>query len=89
MAALVAVAFTPSSQGRLLLVPLTPEASAALPGAATNLQVRLLGKGPLPGSLIVDAHGIPLFAAMLRQGSLALAAPYALCGENLERSNGT
>lgn len=89
VAALVVVAVVPSTRGRLLIVPLTPQATASLPSTATNLGVRLIGKGPLPGSLIVDANGVPMVAAMLRHGRLALAAPAALCGENVDRRSGT
>ena len=74
--ALLAVAFTPPAQGRMLLVPLDgrPVSRAAIEGlAATPLK-----SGPLPGSWVVDGDR-QLLSGLWAQRVLILAAPAALC----------
>jgi hypothetical protein len=75
--ALLAVAFAPPAQGRMLLVPLDgePVRVAALGG----MRVTPLLAGPLPGSLVVEGERGPM-SALWSQGVLVLAAPEAICG---------
>ena len=75
--ALLAVAFAPPAQGRMLLVPLNgvPVSVATVNG----LRATPLLAGPLPGSLVVDGDRGRL-SALWSQGVLVLAAPEALCG---------
>ena len=74
--ALLAVAFTPPAQGRMLLVPLDgqPISRAAIEG----LEATPLVAGPLPGSVVVDGDR-QLLSALWAQYILVLAAPAALC----------
>lgn len=75
--ALLAVAFAPPAQGRMLLVPLDgePVRVAALGG----MSVTPLLAGPLPGSVVVEGERGPMLA-WWSQGVLVLAAPEAICG---------
>jgi hypothetical protein len=75
--ALLAVAFAPPAQGRMLLVPLT---GAPVSVATVNsLRATPLLAGPLPGSLVVEGDRGRL-SALWSQGVLVLAAPAAICG---------
>ena len=68
----------PPANGAMMLVPLGPQAANALPLLALVGDVRLLGRGPLPGSLLV--YGSRRARALLRHGIVTLATPPALCG---------
>jgi len=74
------LAFAPPASGRMLLVPLSPSAVAMLPAAAVDGGARLLGKGPLAGSLVVEADRDRLNGVSLTSGVVVLAAPATLCG---------
>lgn len=76
MLALLAVAFTPPAQGRMLLVPLDgrPVSEAAIRDA----QATPLARGPLPGSFVVDGNR-HLLSGLWARRVLVLAAPAALC----------
>lgn len=77
--ALFGFAFAPPQQGRMLLLPVIGgEGSAgavALAGGA-----RLIGAGPLGGSLVVVGERDRFAAAALRRGILVLSAPPSWCG---------
>lgn len=77
--ALAATGLWPPVQGPVLLLPLVA-GSAATINAALVQDARLLGPGPFPGSVIVEARGPGLIEAMLRRGTLAVAAAPVLCG---------
>jgi hypothetical protein len=76
MLALLAVAFTPPAQGRMLLVPLDgqPVSQATIIG----LRATPLVPGPLPGSFVVEGDRQMLSGLWARR-VLVLAAPAALC----------
>lgn len=76
MLALLAIAFMPPAQGRMLLVPLDgqPVSGAALEA----LQATPLAAGPLPGSQVVDGERGRL-SALWAKRVVVLAAPAALC----------
>ena len=78
MLALLAVAFAPPAQGRMLLVPLdgVPVSRAAIEGAAATP----LRAGPLPGSWVVDGNRARL-SSLWARGVVVMAAPAALCAE--------
>ena len=76
--ALLAVAFTPPAQGRMLLVPLDGEPVSR--GAVERLRATPLVAGPLPGSLVVDGDR-QLLSALWAKQVLVLAAPAARCAE--------
>lgn len=68
----------PPASGAMMLVPLGPQAANALPLLALVGDVRLLARGPLPGSLLV--YGSRRARALLRHGIVTFASPPALCG---------
>ena len=76
MLALLAVAFTPPAQGRMLLVPIDgrPVSRAAI----EQLAATPLKSGPLPGSWVVEGDR-RLLSALWGQRILVLAAPAAVC----------
>lgn len=71
---------TPPPQGEMLLVPATRDAQRALAPLAIASPARLIGTGPLPGSLVVFGDRTTLLPVMLRHGILVLAAPRSGCG---------
>lgn len=77
MLALLVVAFTPPTRGRMLLVPLDgrPVSRAGIEGAAATP----LKAGPLPGSWVVEGDRGRL-SSLWAQKVMVLAAPAALCG---------
>jgi hypothetical protein len=77
--ALIGFAFAPPAQGRLLLVPITGNERAAL-NVALDGDARLLGAGPLRGSLVVAGSRDRFASAALDRGILILAAPSSWCG---------
>lgn len=80
IAAMVGFAFAPPARGRMLLVPLSPGSAAALPAAAVNGGARLLGVGPIAGSLVVVGQRARLNGVSLADGVIILSAPPLLCG---------
>jgi hypothetical protein len=74
---LIAVAFAPPAQGRMLIVPLNGQQIAG--PAIHQLHASPLAAGPLPGSLIVDGDRRHL-AGLWSKGIVVLAAPDAICG---------
>ena len=77
--ALLAMAFTPPAQGRILLVPLDgePVSRAAIEGLAASP----LRAGPMPGSWVVAGDRARLSGLWARR-VLVLAAPAALCASD-------
>ncbi len=80
IAALIGFAFAPPAQGRMLLIPLSSGAAARLPAAAVDGGAKLLGRGPVGGSLIVVADRARLTAVSPAMGMIILSAPAFLCG---------
>jgi hypothetical protein len=79
-AALAAIALAPPAEGQLLLVPLagqSPDSSAVW---ASRAGARIVGRGPLPGSLVVEARTGALTGEALRHATMIIAAPPAACG---------
>ncbi|MES2497337.1 MAG: hypothetical protein V4618_14585 [Pseudomonadota bacterium] len=85
VAAMVGFAFAPPARGRMLLVPLSPAAAARLPSAAVSGGAKLLGSGPIGGSLVVVAERQRLGAMSVVDGVIILSAPPLLCGGSAER----
>jgi len=73
-----AIVMMPPAQGTILLVPTV----FARMGPSTLIRddVRLLGQGRLPGSLVVDASRTRLAAEALANGILPISASAPLCG---------
>lgn len=78
--ALVAFAFAPPAQGRMLLVPLTAAAASSMAAGAREAGALLLGRGPLPGSLVVMGTREHFGPLTLARGILIVAVPARLCG---------
>jgi hypothetical protein len=70
----------PPAQGQIILVPLTPGAASALPATALHGDIRLIGAGPLPGSLLVEGRRADFTGYLLHHATLALATPPGGCG---------
>nr|WP_047166645.1 hypothetical protein [Sphingomonas sp. Y57] len=80
VAAMIGLAFAPPARGRMLLVPLSAAAAARLPAAALADGAKLLGAGPVPGSLVVVADRAQLGKVSPGDGVIILSAPPLLCG---------
>jgi hypothetical protein len=70
----------PPASGRMLLLPLTDEARAAVAPVAVAQGALLIAKGPWPGSLLVEGERDQLAPALLRRGVIALSAQIGGCG---------
>lgn len=77
LTALPVLATWPPARGPILLVPVTAEASRTLAARALNGSARLLARGPLPGSLVVDGTRARLRAV---PGTLLFSAANTACG---------
>jgi hypothetical protein len=77
LTALLLVAFTPPTQGRMLLVPLNGEAVTA--AVVQSRHATPLKPGPR-GSWIVEGQRAALAGLFSTEGIIVLAAPEAICG---------
>jgi len=80
VAALAVIALAPPAQGRMLLVPLAGQGIDSLAVWATQAGARIVGRGPLPGSLAVEGIRSDLLGVALHNATLVVAAPAAACG---------
>ncbi|WP_420143403.1 hypothetical protein [Sphingobium sp.] len=78
---LVALYAVPPASGRMLLVPVTQEARLALVPVAIAHGARLVARGPLAGSMVIEGERGKLAPALLRRGVIALSAQIGGCGE--------
>jgi hypothetical protein len=76
---LAVLALAPPARGAMLLVPVASDAGGMV-GAAVHAGARLIGAGPLPGSVVVEAERAALLPLMIRRGALVTAANPAACG---------
>jgi hypothetical protein len=76
-AAALMVAAAPPVRGTMLVVPVGATAAAAALTPGTTI----LGRGWLPGSLVVSGDRATLLPHLLRHGALALAGPGLGCGD--------
>jgi hypothetical protein len=77
---LLALAFWPPQEGRLIVVPLTRAAASELLPRALTGQSRLIGSGPLGGSYVLWGRRGAVQDALRGQASLVFAAPRSGCG---------
>lgn len=82
--ALPLLALAPPAQGHMLLVPTSRDAAAHLTAIATTGGARLVSRGPLPASLIIDGNRADIDTKLRAAGVLILAAPGMACGESTE-----
>lgn len=81
MVALVALTMWPPTVGRMLLIPVGAGDANAAAKVALAGGARLLGAGPLPGSLVVIGDR-PSIARRIRSWDmLIVSAPPAGCGD--------
>ncbi|MDP5281258.1 hypothetical protein Q9Q95_20200 [Sphingomonas sp. DG1-23] len=78
--ALAAVALAPPAEGEMLLVPLAGQSADSAAVWATRAGARIVGRGPLPGSLAVRGRTPSLIGAAMRHATLIIAAPPTACG---------
>lgn len=78
-AGLSTLAFAPPESGRMLLVPLGSGDGAAV-RLALDHGAALVGRGPWPGSIVVDARRADIVASAWTRRVLVVAAPPAGCG---------
>jgi hypothetical protein len=71
----------PPDHGRMLLLPLTGNAQSGLASAAIAHGAQLIGKGPWPGSFLVEGRRDALALTMLSQGVIVVSAQMGGCGE--------
>lgn len=78
------LAWAPLGEGPAIVLPLVPATPGATLSALRESGGRLVGVGPVPGSVIVMGERPRLAAAALSWGALALAAPSQGCGVDVE-----
>lgn len=76
--ALAVLAFAPPDRGRLLVIALPGTSAPALLPRLVDADARLIARGPLPGSYVVDGSVARLRHAIGR--ALIVAAPRSGCG---------
>jgi hypothetical protein len=76
-----ALVAAPPASGRIMLVPLTAGAAHGMVSMAIDRGASLVGRGPIPGSIVVDGDRALLLRALLRHGVALLAAPVSGCGQ--------
>lgn len=81
----VALVLAPPADGPMLILPLWPTSTAATLGwAFIDVDARLVGIGPLAGSVVVSASRDRLFPAAIKHGALLVAARAVPCVTNFE-----
>ncbi|MEH3102362.1 MAG: hypothetical protein PGN12_00465 [Sphingomonas phyllosphaerae] len=87
VAALAIMSLYPPDDGRILLVPVIDRDTNATARLALSSGARLLGAGPLRGSLVVVGNRARLAAHSRPWRMLMLAAPPAGCGTPSRQAN--
>lgn len=82
--ALVPMLLLVPTQGKMLIVPVAPATQEASLVWATQAGARMVGPGPLPGSVLVDATAGQLWLAALSHGALLVRSQGAGCGSTVE-----
>jgi hypothetical protein len=71
----------PPDHGRMLLLPLTGNVQSGLASAAIAHGAQLVGKGPWPGSFLVEGRRDALALTLLSKGVIVVSAQIGGCGE--------
>lgn len=71
----------PPRRGEMLLLPLTGKSAGTVAALALAGGARIVGRGRLPGSLLVSAERGAMLARALPAGIVVLRAGLPLCGE--------
>tara|TARA_R110002072_G_scaffold292544_5_gene461377 strand:- start:4765 stop:4974 length:210 start_codon:yes stop_codon:yes gene_type:complete len=69
----------------MLIVPLSPTTQEASLVWSTQAGARMIGPGPLPGSVLVDAAAGQLWLAALSNGALLVRSEGGGCIATLEK----
>lgn len=72
--------FAPPASGEILLIPLNRAGAGELVPAAVAQGARLIGRGPVAGSMIVYGDGRRLARTLIGDGVIALSARATGCG---------
>lgn len=80
IAVLASISLYPPAQGRILMIPLLDRDANATARVALLAEARLLGRGPLPGSMVVIGDRAQIAAGLHAWDMLLVAAPPAGCG---------
>lgn len=75
----LALAVTPRAVGPVLVVPLLPATPASTTNWLVEADARLLGTGPVPGTVIAWGERSKLLAAALASGAILLRARATGC----------
>jgi hypothetical protein len=73
------IALSPPARGVVLMVPVTPGDGGRLLRFATDANARILGRGPVRGSLLVLTDR-PMLLRAATQGIAAIRGSYFGCG---------
>jgi hypothetical protein len=82
--ALVPLLMVVPTQGKMLIVPLASSAPGASLVWASRAGALLMGPGPLPGSVLVDATAGQLWLPALSNGAVLLRSNATTCGTSVE-----
>lgn len=82
--ALVPLILLVPTQGTMLIVPVAPATQEASLVWATRAGARMIGPGPLPGSVLVDATAGQLWLAALSHGALLVRSEGVGCRSTVE-----
>lgn len=80
VAALAAFTAAPPVEGKMLLVSLSGETEAEITGWTIDHGLRIVGRGPIAGSLVVAGRSREIMGAAFTHGKILTAAPAAGCG---------
>ena len=69
----------PTQSRPMMFIPISASASADVASLATTGDRRLLGSGPVPGSLVVRGTPQNPIRALFKQGVLIIAVSYSSC----------
>lgn len=79
---MLGLALWPPAKGAILLIPLLQNNAASLVPLARASGALLVGKGPLPGSLVVLGERARLVRQIRAWNVILLSAPAAGCGDD-------
>lgn len=85
LALLLTLALRPPAEGAMLVVPLGPAGEGRLADVALDHGGKLLGAGPVGGSLVIYGRRAALQPAFRAAHAIVLAAPAMLCGDAAAR----
>jgi len=76
---------SPTPGNAALYLPLTGATTGEALAWSERAGVRLVGPGPLPGSLVVTGGNASLALSAMSGGALLISAPASLCGAPVQQ----